>query len=104
VKHYRLSEDAQNDLDDIRRYLTEEGGARLARHVLKEIRRAMSFLAETAGAGHSREDLTDEPVKFWSVFSYMIVYDPAARPMGVARVLHGSMDLEKLFRKNPTRY
>jgi hypothetical protein len=33
----------------------------------------------------------------------MIVYDPAARPMGVARVLHGSMDLEKLFRKNPPR-
>jgi toxin ParE1/3/4 len=104
VKRYRLSEDAQNDLDDIRRYLTEEGGATLARHVLREIRSALGFLAETPGAGHARDDLTDEPVKFWSVFSYMIVYDPATRPIGVARVLHGSIDLEKLFRKNPPQY
>jgi toxin ParE1/3/4 len=104
VKRYRLSDEAQNDLDDIRRYLTDEGAATLARHVLREIRSAMGFLAETPGAGHAREDLTDELVKFWSVFSYMIVYDPATRPIGVARVLHGSMDLEMLFRKNPPRY
>jgi len=101
VKRYRLSEGAQNDLDEIRRYLTDEGGAVLARYVLREIRGALGFLAETPGAGNAREDLTDEPVKFWSVFSYMIVYDPAAKPIGVARVLHGSMDLEKLFRKHP---
>jgi toxin ParE1/3/4 len=104
VTRYRLSVDAQNDLDDIRRYLMDEGGAALARHVLRQIRSEMGFLAETPGAGHAREDLTDEPVKFWSVFSYLIVYDPAASPIGVARVLHGGMDLEKLFRKHPPRF
>jgi plasmid stabilization system protein ParE len=95
-----LSQDAQNDLDDIRQYLTDEGGAALARYVLRELRTAMGFLGATPGASHVREDLTDEPVKFWTVFSYMIVYDPVARPIGVARVLYGSMDLEKLFRKH----
>jgi len=32
-------------------------------------------------------------VKFWPVFSYLIVYDPAMRPLGVARILHGYQDL-----------
>jgi toxin ParE1/3/4 len=103
VKRYDLSLEAQNDLDDINRYLMEEGGRSLARHVLKEIRRAIAFLAGTPGAGHVRDDLTDEPVKFWSVFSYLIVYDPATKPLGVARIVHGSQDLEALFRKHPPR-
>ncbi len=50
-----------------------------------------------------RDDLTDEPVKFWSVFSYLIVYDPATQPLGIARVLHGSQDLETMFRDQPPR-
>jgi hypothetical protein len=40
--------------------------------------------------GHTREDLTERPVKFWSVFSYLVVYDPASRPLTVLAVLHGA--------------
>jgi toxin ParE1/3/4 len=75
----------------------------VARYVQHEIRLALRFLAATPGAGHKREDLTDESVRFWTVFSYMIVYDPAARPLGVARVLHASQDIEALLRKHPPR-
>jgi plasmid stabilization system protein ParE len=32
-------------------------------------------------------------VKFWQVFSYLIVYDHLTRLIGVARVLHGSRDV-----------
>ena len=103
MTRYRLSPEAESDLDEIKRYLTEQSGGGVARHVLHEIRLALRFLAATPGARHKREDLTDEPVRFWSVFSYMIVYDPAMRPLGVARVLHGSQDLETLFRKHPPR-
>ncbi len=42
-------------------------------------------------------------MKFWSVFSYMIVYDPAAEPLGVARVLHASQDIESLLTRRPPR-
>jgi toxin ParE1/3/4 len=101
VIRYRLSPEAERDLDDIKRYLTEQGGVPLARHVLGEIRLALRFLSATPGAGHTRDDLTDEPVKFWGVFSYLIVYDPIMRPLGIARVLHGSQDLEAMFRKLP---
>lgn len=74
-----------------------EGGAQLGRYVLGKIRDGFQFLAANPGAGHSRDDLTDEPVKFGPVFSYLIVYDPAMKPLGIARVLHGSQGLDTMF-------
>jgi antitoxin ParD1/3/4/toxin ParE1/3/4 len=103
LTRYRLSPEAQGDLTDIKHYLMGEGGARLARYVLAEIRSALQFLAANPGAGHRRDDLTDEPVRFWPVFSYLIVYDPATKPTGVARILHASQDLETMFRLRPPR-
>ncbi len=103
MTRYRLSPEAQNDLIDIKGYLIQEGSLRIARYVLGEIRRKFQFLADNPAAGHSRTDLTDEPVKFWPVFSYLIVYDPSTRPLGVARVLHGNRDLEALFKQRPPR-
>ncbi len=101
MTRYRLSPEAEGDLDDIKQYYVQQGGVRVARYVLQEIRNALRFLAANPGAGHTRADLTDEPMKFWSVFSYLIVYDPAARPIGIARVLHGNQDLARLFRQRP---
>lgn len=61
------------------------------------------MLAQNPGAGHVRDDITDEPVKFWPVFAYLIVYDPAMQPLGVARVLHASQDVESLLKRRPPR-
>lgn len=36
----------------------------------------MRRLAQSPLMGHLREDLTDETVCFWSVYSYVIVDDP----------------------------
>ncbi len=55
------------------------------------------FLGNTPGAGHLREDLTDEPVKFWSVFSYLIIYDPIAQPIEIARIVHGSREVSAIL-------
>lgn len=98
---YVLSPEAQQDVAYVRKHYTAEGGARVARYVLAEITRAFRFLAETPGAGHRRPDLTSEPVRFWPVFSFLIVYDPAMQPIGIARVLHGSRDLAALFVAKP---
>jgi len=97
VKRYNLSAEAKQDLADIRAYLTEEGGARVARQVLKQIKDALDFLSRTPGAGHLREDLTDASVKFWPVFSYLIIYKPGPRPIGIVRVVHSSRDLARLL-------
>jgi plasmid stabilization system protein ParE len=66
--------------------------------VTTELRIAFRFLAATPGAGHRREDLTAEPVRFWPVFAYLIVYDASAQPLGIVRILHGYRDLELLLR------
>lgn len=100
---YLLSPEAQQDIADIRAFYVKEAGTRVALYVLREITRALRLLAANPGIGHSRDDLTDEPVKFWPVFSYLIVYDPAMTPLGVARVVHGSQDITALFQDNPPR-
>jgi antitoxin ParD1/3/4/toxin ParE1/3/4 len=97
VPRYVLSPEARDDLRDIRDYLAGEGGQRLARYVLGEFSAAFQLLASRPEAGHLRQDLTPLPVKFWPVFSYLIVYDPAARPLAVARLLHGRRDVRAIL-------
>ena len=97
MPRYILSPEAKDDLREIREYLVSRGGCRLARYVLQEIRAAFRLLASRPEAGHLRQDLTSLPVKFWLVFSYLIVYDPAARPLDIVRVLHGRRDVEAIL-------
>lgn len=94
---YYLTAEAKGDLDEIADYLFVQGGTGLVRYVQGAIEKALVFLSEHPNAGHYREDLTDEPVKFWPVFSYLIVYDPATTPIGIARVLHSAQDLPALL-------
>jgi plasmid stabilization system protein ParE len=70
---------------------------RVARQVLREIAAAMRFLSSIPGAGHYRPDLTGDLVKFWQVYSYLIIYDHTARPIGIARVLHSSRDIASVL-------
>ena len=104
MKRFLLSEDADNDLQDIKRYLLSEGGTPLVRHILARLKSAMFMLALNPYLGHVREDLTKEPVRFWGVFSYLIVYDPVMKPLGVARILQGNQDLARIFLTSPPRF
>ena len=99
MTRYRLSPEAKEDLRHIRGYLVSQGGNRLARYVLQEISAAFRLLASHPEAGHFRRDLTPLPVKFWTVFSYLIVYDPSARPLAIVRVLHGRREVETILHR-----
>jgi plasmid stabilization system protein ParE len=41
--------------------------------------------------------LTSDPLKFWSVFSYLIAYDPATRQIQIIRVIHGNRDVSAIL-------
>jgi toxin ParE1/3/4 len=97
MKAFILSPEAERDLDNIKNYLLEQAGVRMSRYVIRELRAGIRFVAKNPEAGHVREGLTGEPVKFWSVFSYLIVYDPAKKPVGISRVLHGRRDVEEIL-------
>ena len=57
----------------------------------------MRLLAERPGVGHLRTDLADEFVRFWPVFSYLVIYRPDTKPIEIIRVLHGKRDVRRLL-------
>jgi antitoxin ParD1/3/4/toxin ParE1/3/4 len=97
VTRYRLTVEAAQDLADIEAYLAQHAGPGVALHVLGRMRRAIERIARLPGIGHVRRDVTDQPVRFWKVYSYLVIYDPAPRPIHIIRVLHGSRDIAALL-------
>jgi plasmid stabilization system protein ParE len=47
--------------------------------------------------GHVREDLTDKTFRFWSVYSYLIVYKMDTKSIEIVRVFSGYRDIESLL-------
>ena len=97
MKKFVLTRPAERDLDQIKSYLVEKAGSQITRKVFQEIRSALNLLGSNPGIGHAREDLTDLSVKFWPVYSYLIVYDPETKPVQIIRVLHGMRDVEEIL-------
>jgi antitoxin ParD1/3/4/toxin ParE1/3/4 len=63
-----------------------------------EIKKAVSMLAANPGLGHLRRDLTSKTVRFWCVYSYLIIYDPDSRPLEVVRILSGYRDVTTMLK------
>ena len=89
---YRLTPEAQAQLDEIGMYIAAEN-VDAALRVLDAFENAFDQLAAMPDIGHVREDITARPVKFWRVYSYLIVYDPASTPLTIIAVLHGARDV-----------
>jgi len=63
-----------------------------------------AFLAKAPLRGHRRKDLTELPVRFWTVVrypKYLIVYDPADKPLKVIRVVQGGRDVARELKNEP---
>ena len=93
---YRLTPEAQANVEEICAFIAESS-VDAALRVIDAFERAFRLLAGTPEIGHRREDLTARPVKFWTVYSYLIVYDPASVPLTVVAVLHGAQDVERVL-------
>ena len=96
MARFVLSPEARDDLREIRDYIARDS-ADAARRVLSELRAAMRRLAEMPEMGHFREDLAHEPLRFWPVHSYLIIYRPDRNPLEVVRVLSGYRDIAELL-------
>lgn len=57
------------------------------------------MLADSPTIGHTREDLTDELVRFWTVDHYYIIYRPDTSPLEVIAVISGYRDVPTQLRK-----
>jgi antitoxin ParD1/3/4/toxin ParE1/3/4 len=94
---YILAPEAAQDLVKIWSYIKQQSSARMANRVEEVIRERIAFLSENPGVGHWRRDLTDKDVKFFPVYSYLIVYRPATKPLQVVAILHGRRNVETLL-------
>jgi len=95
---FRLARAAERDLEEIAEFIARDSVDAAVR-VLDRLERAFAELARTPGMGHVREDLTPEAFLFWSVYDYLIVYDPTTRPLSVVRVLHGRRGVSAELRR-----
>ena len=96
-RSFELTAPAAQDLDQILDYILEDSGPRAALRVHQRLFEAFSQVAEHPGIGHHRDDIVDPSLRVWVVFSYLIVYDPASRPVHIIRVIHGARDLRSAF-------
>jgi antitoxin ParD1/3/4/toxin ParE1/3/4 len=96
-RRFVLAPEAAHDLVQIWRYIRTNAGLETADRVESVIREKIAYLAKNPGGGHWRKDLTDEPVKFFTIYSYLIVYRPETSPVQVVAILRGRRDVEQLL-------
>jgi toxin ParE1/3/4 len=97
VSHYTLSARARLDIQLIWNYIAEHNFD-AADRVRNELREAMKLLSDMPGLGHHRSDVKNPRLRFWSVRSYVIAYNPDAKPIHIVRVVHGAQNFKKLFK------
>jgi len=47
--------------------------------------------------GTRKPELTADPIRWWPVFRFLVVYDGEREPIDMLRVIHGARDLARLF-------
>lgn len=73
MSRYELSPEAVHDLLGIQEFVSADSPA-AADRLINEFFSAFEHLAAWPRSGHTRRDLTDKPVLFWPVGSYLVVY------------------------------
>lgn len=95
-RRYVLSPEAALDLAEIwgtiRRRASHETANRVEALILEKV----ALLSRSPGIGHARPDWTDLNVRFFPVFSYLIVYR-VARPLQVIAIVHGNRDVKEFL-------
>jgi plasmid stabilization system protein ParE len=99
MSKFRLTPAAINDIFEIWVYIAANNSVSADR-LENDIFAACEKLSQWPKIGHQRRDLTDKPLLFFPVRgTYLIVYDAAASPISIVRVLHGSRNAKAELRK-----
>ena len=93
MSRFRITPAALADLTDIRDYLRGTAGPDVAARVLSDLYDAMVNVASRPDLGHARPDLTTEPLLFFLVFRYLVIYRTDRPILEVVRVLHSARNV-----------
>jgi plasmid stabilization system protein ParE len=93
---YILAPEALQDLQELRDYIAAEN-LDAADRVIDTLFAAFERLAAMPDLGHRREDLTDRPLRFWTVDAYLVIYRAEWTPIEIVAVTHGGRDIPRLL-------
>ena len=96
MARYVFTAPAARDLSEIWDFIARDD-VDAADRVIEEICASVGRLAAMPRMGRLRENLSDEVLRSWPVYSYLIFYRPDTSPLQVVRVVSGYRDLEELF-------
>jgi antitoxin ParD1/3/4/toxin ParE1/3/4 len=97
---YYVSAEAQNDLFEIWERIACDS-VDLANRIDDEFRELFVSLARMPGQGHTRKDLTNRPVLFFPLYSFLVVYRQDVRPVRIMAILRGKRDLKRILKERP---
>ena len=97
MPHYLLVPEARKDLTEILQYIADDS-VDAALRVHDRFIEIFELLAENPEVGHFRDDLTSRPVRFFPVYSYLVVYSASVRPFEIVRVLGGAQDVGSILK------
>ena len=98
MSKYVLTPEEDQDLDDIWEYIALDDIEAADRWDAR-LRDAFDLLARNPRAGHTRKDLTVEPVFFWPVGEYLIVYRIQQDATLILAVTQGARDIPSYLRR-----
>jgi len=97
MSRHEFSPRARRELYEIIDYISERSPAG-ARRVRLAIDRALEVVARNPSLGHRREDLTDRPLRFWTVMGrFTIIYRGDQPPIEVVHVVGPGRDITRLL-------
>jgi len=94
---YILAPEALQDLQDIWDYIATEN-LDAADRMIDTLFAAFEQLAALPGLGHRREDLTNRPLRFWTVEAYLVIYRAEQTSIEIVAVTRGGRDIPRLLR------
>ena len=96
-RNYSIARVAQQDIKEIWAYIHQDN-ALAARDMVNKIYSAFDLLAENPNIGHTRKDLTDKPLLFWTVRPrYQLIYTLKQDRLYVVRILAADRDVKTIL-------
>ncbi len=99
---YRVSRDAEQDLDEIFLYWARRVGLKVADRLVDRLTDRFWLLDEHPGAGRSAEDIA-AGVRCFPAGKYLIYFRKMSRVIDILHVFHGARDQKRSFRKAAKR-
>jgi plasmid stabilization system protein ParE len=98
VSGFLIAPAAYGDLNAILEYYAVDlQNPDAADRILEELFLAFRKLSTMPGMGHLRNDLANEPLRYWSVRNYLVIYRSERRPIQIVRVLHAARDVRSIL-------